>query len=137
MSVFPLDINLISTNNKGTLIISNLEDITKTNWEIKIKLNNFQITSMSNVNFSQDEHDLSILIITPKEWKINIESKSQIVSNFLYSGLSTFDYEILDVKATRIEPDTVECNNKIRIIFENNTDKEIVIKPGEKYCFSV
>ena len=132
-----LDIKLLSNNNQGTFIISNLDDTTKTNWEIKIKLNNFQITSMNRVNYSQDKRDLSIFTITPKEWKINIEGKSQLVSNFEYFGATSFDYKVLDVKCNNANLHQNQQDSKIKITFENNTKQDIVIKPGEKYIFNV
>jgi hypothetical protein len=127
-----LTIHLISKDSKiGTLSISNNSNITKTNWEIELKLKNFEIIDMDNLNFIKDE---DIYKITPKEWKINIEGNTEIVSDFTYTGSNNFDYDIININDfTTFIPQ----NKGIEISVYNNTDEPIIINPGESYVFKV
>ena len=147
-----LNIELISQNSKsdignyiGTIIISNTSNITLTDWEIYLELINFNIINIDNLNLEKSISDGKKIIISPKEWKIHIEGNSQIISNFTYSGNHIFDYKIQDIVSqslqedinNEVSPPMPTYNTKtVNITVENNTDKVIIIKPGEKYTFT-
>ena len=125
-----LNINLISTSaGSGTIFISNPTNVQKTNWKIKITPQNFIITEMRNLNFITNNNSVTI---RPKEWKINIESNSRIISNFYYTGSDNLQYVV-----ENIESDDVVVEKGIKITIENNTEKDILIKSGSNYTFSI
>ena len=133
-----LQVDLIyRENHKGNFLLKNLTDIKYTDWEITLFCNNFNITHMTNVNFSYN-NVTKIYTITPKAWKINIEPSSEIESDFLFSGIvERLDYEILNINFKAITKKENNNNKGISITIENNTDREIIIKPGEKYTFTI
>ena len=124
-----LNINLISTSaGSGTIFISNPTNVQKTNWKIKITPQNFIITEMRNLNFITNNNSVTI---RPKEWKINIESNSRIISNFYYTGSDNLEYSVKTIKS-----DNIPIEKGIKITIENNTDKDIIIKPGKSFSFT-
>ena len=126
-----LTIDLISTSSgSGTIFISNPTTEQKTNWKIILIPKNFIITEMRNLNFTTNE-DNSITI-SPKEWKINIESNSRIISNFYYTGSDKLEYYVKNIESLDVEPET-----GIKITIQNNTKKDIVIKPGKIFTFTI
>lgn len=128
-----LNIKLIKiTDTMGEIIINNHSNISISNWEFELICKNFKINSIVQLNYSYNQKSY---FITPKEWKINIESNSRITSKFEYSkfpNISDFEYEydIIDIKYTTLN------NPGIEITIQNNTDTDIIIKPGETYTFS-
>lgn len=124
-----LSIKLISTSyNTGIIIIANKTTHTLTNWNIILKCKNFEIVSTNSVNITETDGCIKIM---PKEWKINIEEDMKIVSEFEFKGSKDFDYEIMSVNSEEIG------RNRVEITIMNNTEEEIVIKPGEKHTFSI
>lgn len=124
-----LSIKLISTNlNQGVIIISNNSDTAITDWKIKIKPHNFNFMHMTNLDFYEKK---DYCVIVPKEWKIHIEDNSKIVSEFTYTGSSNLNFDFLDHTFSKIE------SKKIQITVTNNSDKDIIIKSGEKHTFLI
>ena len=127
-----LTIDLISTSvGSGTIFISNPTEGQKTNWKIILIPKNFTITEMRNLNFSTNNKDNSVTI-RPKEWKINIESNSRIISNFYYTGSDNLEYSIKNIESL-----DVESEPGIKITIQNNTKKDILIKPGKTFSFTI
>lgn len=122
-----LTINLISKDGVGTLVVANPTNFQKTNWEIIFTPKNFTITEMNNLNF---EYNIdNSITITPKVWKINIESNSEVISNFYFTGSDNFEYTIQSIKSSDI------IDKNIRMTIDNNTDNAIVIEPGKSFTF--
>lgn len=126
-----LDINLISTTiGSGTIFITNPTTYQKTNWEITIIPQNFVITETRNLNFKIN--DDNSVTIRPKEWKINIESNSRIISNFYYTGSDNLEYTVKNIKSHN-----VKVKEGIKITIENNTNRDIIIESGKTFTFSI
>ena len=127
-------------NNKdtGTIIITNTSPITITNWSLDLIPENFRVIHFDNINYERINNKIRI---TPKEWKINLESNTQIVSNFTYESILNNNSEKLNYTLTNIiyEPlkNIDEKPKGIIITIENNTRDEIIIKPGGSYKFTV
>jgi len=126
-----LTIDLISTSiGSGTIFISNPTKEQKTNWTVTLIPINFIITETRNLNFKTNS-DNSVTI-TPKEWKINIESNSRIISNFYYTGSDELEYYVKNIESLDIETES-----GIKITIENNTKNDILIKPGKTFSFII
>lgn len=126
-----LNIELISISpGVGNIIISNSTNYTKTDWEITIITENFIINKMNCLNFIKN--DDNSYTITPKEWKINIESNASLTSTFSYTGSNTLNYNIKHIKSKNLND---IGNIEIKIV--NNTDNDILIKSGESYTFTI
>ena len=118
--------------NKGTFTVFNTSNIIQTNWKIILKLRNFKITQMSNLNFDCVD---DIYTFTPKQWKINVEPLIKLESNFIFipsNNFEHFEYEMVDIKSQNLFQD-----EGIHITIDNNTENDFIIKSGENYTFKI
>ena len=78
---------------QGTIKIKNDEFFPKYNWKLNVKLLNFELIELYNLNFKKEG---DIYIISGKEWNETLNPTFEIVSNFSYSGSSTdLQFEII------------------------------------------
>ena len=124
--------------SKGNIIVKNISGTTLKNWSVKLVNPNFTIKDIYNMNYNDNT-------LSGKEWSANLAAGQSIISDFMYEGPKEFevDAESDDVilkgvsQPAKPEPTPTPTppkspdNKTLNITITNNSDVELVIKPGE------